>query len=146
MSATIASVIELLGSVKAPETFKLVVVAEVAVRVETVVPPKLVAPVIFKLVPVAEVKLSVVRVVPPRLVTPDTFKLVEVTLEIVVLARTVRPEIFKLVEVTLVVLMLAGEKLVAAKLVKKPLVLVTDVPVAVVKPKAPDRVPPVSNR
>ena len=146
MSATIASVIELLGSVRAPLTFKLVVVAEVAVRVEMVVLPKLVVPVMFRLVPVAEVKLSVVRVVPPRLVTPDTFKLVLVTLEIVVLPRTVRPEIFKLVLVTLVVLILAGEKLVAAKLVKKALVLVTDVPVAVVKPKAPDSVPPVKSK
>ena len=108
--------------------------------------PKLNRPETLALVPVALVKLSEEIVVPPRLVTPDTFKLVEVTLEIVVLARTVRPLIFKLVDVTLVVLMLAGEKLVAAKLVKKPLVLVTDVPVAVVKPKAPDRVPPVSNR
>ena len=37
-------------------------------------------------------------------------------------------------------------KLVAARLEKKALVLVTLVPVAVVKPKAPDNVPPVSNR
>jgi len=37
-------------------------------------------------------------------------------------------------------------KVVPAKFVKKPLVEVTDVPVAVVKPKAPDKVPPVNNR
>lgn len=37
-------------------------------------------------------------------------------------------------------------RLVAAKVSKKPFVLVTDVPVAVVKPKAPDNVPPVSKR
>ena len=48
--------------------------------------------------------------------------------------------------VTLVVLTFVGEKFVAAKLVKKPLVEVTDVPVAVVKPKAPDSVPPVKSR
>ncbi len=35
---------------------------------------------------------------------------------------------------------------VPAKLAKKPLVEVTDVPVAVVKPRAPDSVPPVSNK
>ena len=136
-----ASVIELLGSVKAPETFKLVVVAEVAVRLVTVVPAKLVVPVMFKLVPVAEVNVIVAR---PLI--PETDRLVEVTLEIVVLPRTVRPLTFKLVDVTLVVLMLAGEKLVAAKLVKNALVEVTDVPVAVVKPKAPDSVPPVKSK
>lgn len=37
-------------------------------------------------------------------------------------------------------------KLVAAKVSKKPFVLVTEVPVAEVKPNAPDRVPPVSNK
>lgn len=42
--------------------------------------------------------------------------------------------------------MLAGLKFVAARLVKKALVEVTLVPVAVVNPKAPERVPPVSNR
>ncbi len=56
------------------------------------------------------------------------------------------PETFKLVVVTLVVLMLVGLKLVAAKVVKKPLVEVTLVPVAVVKPNAPDNVPPVNKR
>ena len=100
-----------------------------------------------RLVPVAEVK-----VVLPRLVRPLTFKLVEVTevptavVKVKAPARLVRAETYRLVVVTLVVEILAGEKLVAARLVKKPLVLVTDVPVAVVKPKAPDRVPPVSNR
>ena len=84
MSTTIASVTELFGRFKAPETFRLVVVAE-----EIVVLPRLVTPVIFKFVPVAE-------------------------------------EI--------------------AKLEKNALVEVTDVPVAVVKPKAPDKVPPVRRR
>ena len=46
----------------------------------------------------------------------------------------------------MVVLTFVGEKFVTAKLVKKPLVLVTLVPVAVVKPNAPDKVPPVSNK
>ena len=35
---------------------------------------------------------------------------------------------------------------VAARLVKKPLVEVTEVPVAVVKPKAPESVPPDNSR
>ena len=87
-----ASVIELFGNVKAPETFKFVVVAEVALRVVTVVPAKLVVPVMFKLVPVAEVKLRVVRVVPPKLVRPETFKLVLVTLVIVVLPKLESPD------------------------------------------------------
>ena len=141
VSTTIASVIELFGKFKAPLTFKLVEVTLVPLAL-----PKLNRPETLALVPVALVKLSEEIVVPPRLVTPDTFKLVEVTLEIVVLARTVRPLTFKLVDVTLVVLMLAGEKLVAAKLVKNALVEVTDVPVAVVKPKAPDSVPPVKSK
>ena len=59
-----------------------------------------------------------------------------VTLVIVVLDKLVRPEIYKLVEVTDV----------AAMLEKKAFVEVTEVPVAVVKPKAPDNVPPVSNK
>ena len=37
-------------------------------------------------------------------------------------------------------------KLVAVKFSKKPFVLVTDVPVAVVNPNAPDNVPPVNNK
>jgi len=56
------------------------------------------------------------------------------------------PETFKLVVVTLLALIYVGFKLVAAKVPKKPLVEVTLVPVAVVKPKAPDKVPPVSNK
>ena len=84
MSTTIASVMELFGRLRAPETFKLVVVAD-----EIVVLPKLVTPVIFKFVLVTEP---------------------------------------------------------AARLVKKPLVEVTLVPVAVVKPKAPDSVPPVRSK
>ena len=56
------------------------------------------------------------------------------------------PVTFKLVVVTLPELIYIGFKLVAAKVPKKPLVEVTDVPVAVVKPKAPDKVPPVSNK
>ena len=129
------------GNDKAPLTFKLVVVAEVAVRLVIVVPAQLVAPEMFKLVPVA-----LVNVIEAKPLMPVTERLVLVTLEMVVLPKTVKPLTFKLVVVTLVVLILAGEKLVAAKLVKKPLVLVTEVPVAVVKPNAPDSVPPVSNR
>ncbi len=87
-----ASVTELFGNDNAPETLRLVVVTEVAVRLVMVVPARLVVPDIFKLVPVAEVKLSVVRVVPPKLVTPLTFKLVEVTFVIVVLPKLERPE------------------------------------------------------
>ena len=56
------------------------------------------------------------------------------------------PETFKLVVVTEVAEIFVGFKLVAARVVKKPLVEVTLVPVAVVKPKAPDNVPPVSNK
>ena len=55
-------------------------------------------------------------------------------------------ETFRFVEVMLVAVKLAGLKLVAAKLVKNAFVLVTDVPVAVVNPKAPESVPPVNNR
>jgi len=95
VSTTIASVTELFGKDKAPETFKFVVVT-----LEIVVLPKLVTPVIFKLVPVAEVKLRVEIVAAPKLVIPDTFKLVEVTEVMTVPAKFVRPEIFKLVEVT----------------------------------------------
>ena len=57
-----ASVTELFGSASAPETFKFVVVADVAVRVEMVVLPKLVVPVMFRLVPVALVKFKLVIV------------------------------------------------------------------------------------
>ena len=53
-----ASVTELAGRVRAPVTFKLVVVTEVAVRLVIVVPAKLVVPVMFKLVPVALVKFK----------------------------------------------------------------------------------------
>ena len=59
-----------------------------------------------------------------------------VALAMVVLDKLVRPEIYKLVEVAEV----------AARLEKKAFVEVTEVPVAVVKPKAPDNVPPVSNK
>ena len=76
---------------------------------------------------------------------PETFRFVVVTL-----VPTAAPKVMlvklALVLVMLLVLILAGEKLVAARLVKKPLVEVTLVPVAVVKPKAPDKVPPVSNK
>ena len=109
-----------------------------------------------RLVPVAEVKAKI-----PTLVDPETNKLVEVALveetdvkkalvEVMLLLAfpfKLRPlETYKLVVVTLVVLMLAGLKFVAAKLVKKAFVEVIDVPVAVVKPNAPDNVPPVNNR
>ena len=166
VSTTIASVMELLGRFKAPETYKLV---EVALVVVALVAKKLVV-----VIEVAErfvgVKLAAVKV-------PDTYKLVVVALLEVTLVKipveapaapmavllivplsTVRPfttiasvmellgrltvpEIFKLVEVALV-----DVKLVAAKVVKEALVEVTLVPVAVVNPKAPDRVPPVSKR
>ena len=72
---------------------------------------------------------------------PETAKLVEVTEDIMEEPRLVRPETFKLVEVIPVT-----ETFVPAKLVKKPLVDVTEVPVAVVKPNAPDNVPPVSSK
>ena len=71
-----------------------------------------------------------------RFKAPETFKLVVVTEEMVVLPKLVTPVTFKFVLVT-------DEK---ARLVKKALVEVMDVPVAVVKPKAPDSVPPVSKR
>ena len=76
----------------------------------------------------------------------ETFKLVEVTEEIMVLPNLVRPETVRLVEVILPATILAGVKLVAPRFVKKPLVDVTLVPVAVVKPNAPDNVPPVRRR
>ena len=71
-----------------------------------------------------------------RLRAVVTFRLVVVTLVIVVLPRLDVSEIYKLVEVAEV----------ATKLEKKALVEVTDVPVAVVKPKAPERVPPVRSK
>ena len=77
---------------------------------------------------------------------PETVKLVEVMEEIIVEPRLVRPEIFKLVEVMFVATTLVEAKSVAPKLVKKPLVEVTLVPVAEVNPNAPDRVPPVNNK
>jgi len=71
-----------------------------------------------------------------RLRDPVKLKLVVVTEEITVLPRLVRLVMFKLVPVAEVM----------TKLEKKALVEVTDVPVAVVKPRAPDSVPPVSKR
>lgn len=56
------------------------------------------------------------------------------------------PETFKLVEVMEVAIKLVRFKLVAAKVSKKPFVLVTDVPVAVVNPNAPESVPPVRSK
>ncbi len=70
----------------------------------------------------------------------------EVTEEIIVFPRLVRFETFKLVEVIEVAVKLVGLKFVAAKFVKNAFVDVTLVPVAVVNPKAPDNVPPVSNK
>ena len=58
MSTTIASVMELFGNDNAPETFKLVVVTEVAVRLVTeVVETKVIVPVTICMsgVPVTEV-------------------------------------------------------------------------------------------
>ena len=60
--------------------------------------------------------------------------------------RVIAPVALKFVVVMLVVLMLAGAKFVAAKVSKKALVDVTEVPVAVVNPNAPERVPPVRRR
>lgn len=77
---------------------------------------------------------------------PEMFKLVEVMEDIIAEPRLVRPEIFKLVDVTFVATMLVDVKSVAPRLPKKPLVEVTDVPVAVVKPNGPDRVPPVRSK
>jgi len=67
---------------------------------------------------------------------PETYRLVVVAEEKVVLAKLVMPVMFRLVPVAEV----------TTKLLKKALVEVTDVPVAVVKPSAPDKVPPVSNK
>lgn len=72
---------------------------------------------------------------------PETFKLVEVTEDIMVEPRLVRPDTYKLVEVMPVTV-----ALVAPRLVKKPLVEVTDVPVAFTNPKSPVSVPPVKSR
>jgi len=47
---------------------------------------------------------------------------------------------------SLVIAALVPVALVKARVVKKPFVDVTDVPVAVVNPNAPDSVPPVSKR
>ena len=71
-----------------------------------------------------------------RFRAPETFRLVVVTEVKTVLDKLVRPEMYKLVDVTDV----------AVRFEKKALVEVTDVPVAEVKPKAPDNVPPVSNK
>jgi hypothetical protein len=72
---------------------------------------------------------------------PETAKLVDVTEEIIVEPKLVRPETERLVEVTFAI-----TPFVPARLVKKPLVDVTLVPVAVVNPNAPDNVPPVRRR
>ncbi len=72
---------------------------------------------------------------------PETFKLVEVTEDIMVEPRLVRPDTYKLVEVIPVTV-----ALVAPRVVKKPLVEVTDVPVAFTNPKSPVSVPPVKSR
>lgn len=55
--------------------------------------------------------------------------------------KLTEPLTYKLVEVAE-----ADTKSVDAKLIKKPLVEVTLVPVAVVKPKAPESVPPVRSK
>lgn len=72
---------------------------------------------------------------------PETCKLVEVAEDIMAEPRLVRPDTYKLVEVIPVTV-----ALVAPRVVKKPLVEVTDVPVAFTKPKSPVRVPPVKSR
>ena len=55
--------------------------------------------------------------------------------------RDSEPETARLVDVTFAI-----TPLVPARFVKKPLVDVTEVPVAVVKPKAPDKVPPLKSK
>jgi Mlc titration factor MtfA (ptsG expression regulator) len=72
---------------------------------------------------------------------PETCKLVEVAEDIMAEPRLVRLDTYKLVEV-----MPLTVALVAPRVVKKPLVEVTLVPVAVVNPNAPDNVPPVKSR
>lgn len=72
---------------------------------------------------------------------PVTATLVEVSEDIMELPRVVRSETYRLVEVMPVIV-----AFVAPRLLKKPLVEVTLVPVAVVKPNAPDNVPPVKSR
>ena len=60
--------------------------------------------------------------------------------------RVIDPVALKFVVVILVAVKLAGLKFVAAKFVKNAFVDVTEVPVAVVKPKAPESVPPDNSR
>ena len=101
-SATMASVTELFGKAKVPETFKFVVVALVTVMfvpfaVVKVRPASEVAPVILRLVEVA-----LIRVVLPRATVPLAEKLVEVRLDIVTLPKLVGPVMFRLVAEMLV--------------------------------------------
>ena len=101
-SATMASVTELFGKAKVPETFKFVVVALVTVMfvpfaVVKVRPASEVAPVILRLV-----EVELIRVVLPRATVPLAEKLVEVRLDIVTLPRLVGPVMFRLVAEMLV--------------------------------------------
>ena len=106
--------------------------------------------------------IGVLLMVPPSIVKPFTTiasvtelagkdnVLVTVKLPIVASGITAE-ELKKLVEVILMARIFVGLKLVAVKLVafkvvKKALVEVILVPVAVVKPKAPDNVPPVKSK
>ncbi len=102
-------------------------------------------------VPIVELAMVVVVkvLVPIKELLPDNVTSVEVSLKLLNDKPVIdEPVKFiapfctdRLVEVTLLI-----TPLVPARLVKKPLVEVTLVPVAVVNPKAPDKVPPVSRR
>lgn len=125
-------------------------------RPETAAPAdrlKAVATVSVPMLAVVIVELVIVVVVnvlvPVKLLLPDNVATVEVPLKLLndrpVIDEPVKLTVpfwtDRLVEVTLVIV-----PLVPAKVVKKPLVDVTDVPVAVVNPNAPDNVPPRSGR
>ena len=125
---TMASVTELAGRDRLPETNKLVVVALVEVTLA-----RLVMPEIYRLV---EVTLE--PAAPLTTKAPLAKKLVVVMLLPAVPLRLSRPLVYRLVVVTLVVEMLAGEKLVAAKLVKKPFVEVILVPLALPNDNRPE--------
>lgn len=159
-SATIASVTELFGKLRTPETYRLVVVTEVADKLfgekfvaASVVKKPLVEvmlapladpkdkPVALKFVEVALVKMPAAGVVRPIdepfigvLVTvpPLIVRPSTATASVIeLLGRFTTPEIYKFVEVTFVA---------------KMLVEVTIVPDAEVKLSGPDNDPPVSKR
>ena len=134
VSTTMASVMELFGRDNKPDTFNAPTLAVVMLPV--VIVELVMVVVVNKLVPVKVLLLVKVAIVdvPVRLLNdrPIIFEPVKFTVPFCT---------DRLVEVTLLI-----TPLVPARLVKKPFVEVTLVPVAVVNPKAPDRVPPVSKR